>query len=445
MFADLTPVSACTFADLTPDALRAVLRRLQLREVAALSCVSLPLFALCGEEPLWRALCEAWGAAHARSPFDADAARRALRLRSFCSLRRVLHGWRGDPLGVWRTDMPAMDGDGPDPYGDHVLVSLRDGRLSATKLGFEANMYFHTSGDWRRQVYEIGGDEQPVELPPRAGSRTATVQVETRAMNEYVTSIGCDPGNPDVLWCSVDPEPDDPSPYLFRPGTAAGLAIQMRRLTGLPIGWSALPAASENRCRLQPGLYTAQYGDHGQEVILLRRLAAGTPPEQPLPDGLSLDVPRWEALKICGDVNVPANRFTFVAPDAAPDAQVMLDVLADQRPIVSFASGNPVLVDLQARGLAAVHTAWGQINEVPGVWAPKWLTQCTLLEYRPDREVSALPAGEPRLPVAFSMLWSDGDRDFAHITDFTPFAPELYAHVGVLEWAQLPPADEGVH
>jgi hypothetical protein len=123
----------------------------------------------------------------------------------------------------------------------------------------------------------------------------------------------------------------------------------------------------------------------------------------------------------------------------------MQDVLADQRPIISFASGNPVPVNLQARGLAAAHTAWGQINEVPGVWAPKWVTRSTLLEYRPGREVSALPAAEGRLPVAFSMLWGDADRDFAHITDFTPFAPELYAHVGVLEWAQLPPAGVAEH
>jgi len=423
--------SACTFSDLTPDALRAVLRRLQLREVAALSCVCSQLFALCGEEPLWAALCTNWGAAHARSPFDADAARRALRLRSFRSLRRVLHGWRGDPLGVWRMEARDQHGSG-DPQHGLVLVGFRNGRLDVTSFHRNVNQHFYALGQWEQHARYLGR-EHFLEVPRRAGCRTASLQVEHQYVDGFVARVGCDRDDPDVLRCSFDAAPGN-----FRPS----FTVVLRRATGLPAGWSAQPAPGEGR-RLQPGLYTAGYGPHGQEIILLRRLAAGTPPEQPLPDGLSLDAPRWEALKITGDRNVPTGRFTFVAPDAAPDAQVMQDVLADQRPIISFASGDPVPVNLQARGLTAAHPAWGQICEVPGVWAPKWVPQSSLLEYRRDREVSALPAAEGRLPVAFSMLWGDADRNFSHITDFTPFAPELYAHVGVLEWAQLPPADEG--
>lgn len=67
----------------------------------------------------------------------------------------------------------------------------------------------------------------------------------------------------------------------------------------VPLAWSAHPPARPLGVQ---GMYTACYGPHGMEVLLLR---LGLP-EDPPPPGCPIAGPRLEALKIAGDPNVPA-------------------------------------------------------------------------------------------------------------------------------------------
>ena len=439
-----TALSPTTFADLTPDALRAVLRRLELREVVTLSAVCHALRELCGEEPLWRSLCASWGNAHAASPFDAELARRALQLHSFRSLRRVLHEWRGDPLGVWRLEIPGHDGV-PRPDGGLVLGSLLENKLLMSflpRVGSEAR---DESGQEDLSYVPLA-ENQYYEAPCGAGG----LRLATRKSVWPVAM--CDGDDPNVLWCSfvdgVDLAEYDLAPLLTVHGTPDGQpAFKLRRATGLPVGWSAPPAAGEAEpCCLRPGLYTAPYGPHGQEVILVRRCPADAPAEQPLPDNLPADTPRWEGLKISGDRNVPTGRLTFVAAPAEPSAEALQQALGDERIIVSFANPQePMQVNLRERGLTAARAAWGQINVQPGVWDPQWVPRCTLLEYAAGRPAGARQAARP---IAFSMLWNDEAR-LAHIIDFTPMLPAYVRQMGTLEWARLHahpnPDDEDTH
>lgn len=410
-----------TFSDLTPDALRAVLLRLPLREVAALSCVSTALCSLCAEEPLWRALCASWGAAHARSPFEAGAALRALRLRSFRSLCQVLHSWRGDPLGAWRLDTP-------QPAGGLVVVSLAGGGLRAVLVPSNANLSrlsLRGVPPLAQVAYtEARGSRFHLQLVKQSRHSMAsddrdTLDVvaccETALDFERMLSLGGTPADTPRFASLIV--------YLRRL-----VRFRLRRATGLPLGWSAPPLDCEPA--LRPGLYTASYGPHGQEVILLRRLEAGAPAEQPLPDDFP-DVPRWEGVKLSGDPNVPAGRLTFLASAAEPGPDAVMQVLADVRRVVSFANPDPEEVRLLDRGVGAAHSAFGQINVQPGVWAPQW-QHASLLEYRTPGHVRV-----GGLPVAFSALWHDADERFQFITDFAPLAPAMLRELGALEWPQL--------
>ena len=434
-------LSATTFADLTPDALRAVLRRLELREVATLACVCRALRALCGEEPLWRALCASWGDAHAASPFDAQLARRALALRSFRSLRRVLHQWRGDPLGVWRLEAPGAGGE-LNPDGGLVLATLQCGSLKLVLVHRIANLHARTTGDRLPNLLLVS--DQYVEAPSSGGG----LQLETRrTRRDTATSVACDRDDADVMWLSsTGRELGLPGQGILRPlltvhGTPDGQpAFKLRRVTGLPVGWSAPPAEGEAEpCCLRPGLYTASYGPHGQEVVLVRRCPANAPAEQPLPDNLPADTPRWEGLKISGDRNVPAGKLTFVAAPAEPSAEALQQALGDERIIVTFADPQePSQVSLRERGVTAARAAWGQINVQPGVWDPQWVPRCTLLEYAAGSPPVLL--GNARMPIAFSMLWNDEAR-LAHIIDFTPLSLLDLHQLGSLDWAQLQAQD----
>ena len=432
-------LSATTFADLTPDALRAVLRRLELREVATLACVCRALRALCGEEPLWRALCASWGDAHATSPFDAQLARRALALRSFRSLRRVLHKWRGDPLGVWRLEAPGADGE-LNPNGGLVLATLQTSRdgglLKLALIQSFANLHARTTGVGLPVNFIVA--DQYAEAPSSGGG----LQLETRHTRlETATSVECDRDDANVMWLSYTGRElgrqTIPVPMLTLHGTPDGQpAIKLRRVRGLPVGWSAPPAKGEAEpCCLRPGLYTASYGPHGQEVVLVRRCPANAPAEQPLPDNLPADTPRWEGLKISGDRNVPAGKLTFVAAPAEPSAEALQQALGDERIIVTFADPQePSQVSLRERGVTAARAAWGQINVQPGVWDPQWVPRCTLLEYAAGSPPVVL--GNFKMPIAFSMLWNDEAR-LAHIIDFTPMSLLDLHQLGSLEWAQL--------
>ena len=164
---------------------------------------------------------------------------------------------------------------------------------------------------------------------------------------------------------------------------------------------------------------------------MVRRCPADAPAEQPLPELLLADAPRWEGLKISGDRNVPAGKLTFVAAPAEPSAEALQQALGDERIIVTFANPQePMQVNLRERGLTAARAAWGQINVLPGVWEPQWVPHCRLLEYA----AASLP-GQAMMPIAFSMLWNDEAR-VAHIIDFTPLLPDLLRPLTV-EWARL--------
>mmetsp|Transcript_41682 Transcript_41682/g.74885 ORF Transcript_41682/g.74885 Transcript_41682/m.74885 type:complete len:442 (-) Transcript_41682:92-1417(-) len=146
-----------------------------------------------------------------------------------------------------------------------------------------------------------------------------------------------------------------------------------------------------------PGVWAAPYGAHGFEF-----LQVSLQYEKPRVGWEDRPGMRLSGTKITGDPNVPALAISFVA-DIQTQVPVQ-ELLTDNRPLVAFPQGGPIIVDLSQRSIAGIYRAKGQINRVPGVWEPEWVGAQLLVYHN----------------RWFSVLWQDIGEQWRHIIDYSP-------------------------
>eukprot|EP00798_Chlamydomonas_sp_ICE-L_P020456 gene20456-27245_t len=159
------------------------------------------------------------------------------------------------------------------------------------------------------------------------------------------------------------------------------------------------------------GLWTAEYGSHGPEVVHLRGIRnkhSGDMDE-------SSEVNFVEGFKVIGDVNVPAGEVSF-AVDLRRFALGRFDGVSlhtgdtFEGPIVSFNGHGVIAEDLEGRRIAARFAGLGTTNSYPGTWRPEF-ESVELLLYETDE-------GQIDLTM-FSVMWTS-DRTW-DLADFTPY------------------------
>ncbi|CAM9631142.1 unnamed protein product [Choristocarpus tenellus] len=109
--------------------------------------------------------------------------------------------------------------------------------------------------------------------------------------------------------------------------------------------------------------------------------------------------------KIIGDSNVPAGKLSFVINlDDQYDPVVELE--NDARPVVSFLSGGALIGELSTRlpNIKFWYKGRGQINRVPGVWQPEWVSVDCLVYVNG--------------PSGFSVVWSEASEHVRVVVDF---------------------------
>jgi hypothetical protein len=158
------------------------------------------------------------------------------------------------------------------------------------------------------------------------------------------------------------------------------------------------------------GLFTSRYGSHGLEILHLS-LHSTTDASALQFDNFQFSGLQLQGLKITGDRNVPAGEFSFCI-DIMNTVELTQPLMQDTRPIIMFPPDrdNPVLTNWQQRMpmMAFWAKGLGQINRVPGVWNPEWVT-CGFVLYK-------MPVGEHR--ASFSIVWDDENDIFRHAMDF---------------------------
>lgn len=150
------------------------------------------------------------------------------------------------------------------------------------------------------------------------------------------------------------------------------------------------------------GLYAAQYGSHGMELLQI-----------------SLDIVesdsicRLSALKIIGDPNVPSNELSFEL-DIANPCDIREEAGRDDRPLLLFLGpiANSVILSLNMRlpKIAVWFRGRGQINRVPGQWEPEWVGMSLVIYDSP------LPLNGATMTV----IWDDDGCSYRHVIDCIP-------------------------
>ena len=203
------------------------------------------------------------------------------------------------------------------------------------------------------------------------------------------------------------------------------------------------------------GTYRARYGGHGVELVSvitaegrLPRGSASTVVDLESEEGAAghhrqeaalsewlMNAPRIECRKLVGDPNVPAQRLTFIVPlDASATQQLAAaeETFGSEppRPCISFDSFPPRVVDLEERRPTFRRMGLGQINEMPGHWAPKFVP-AQLVVY--PQLVEQRAGTEP----AFSVLWAGllGGH-YRQITDFYA-VPDRAADAALQDYAAV--------
>jgi hypothetical protein len=126
------------------------------------------------------------------------------------------------------------------------------------------------------------------------------------------------------------------------------------------------------------------------------------------------------ARKLTGDPNVPALETSFFV-DAAGARPGPYDPARDDpfplggapRPVLAAGGAALAAVDLAARAVAAVFpAARGQVNAVPGRWAPEWVP-ATFVLYAGGPAAWGGPDG-----AAFTVVFEDAGAPARHAMDF---------------------------
>ncbi|KAI7846062.1 hypothetical protein COHA_000428 [Chlorella ohadii] len=402
------------------------------------------------QDALWRQQCEAW-LATARSPSNGLAAlsspglRDALRLPSYRSLFQVLHALGSWPAGLWYAT-----NESAGPRGRLLVVQLHlpsgslrlqapqhrvltgpvpaedawelrpgwavafDASAEATKVsvgpsgGSPGGLHcsLQLSLDGRSLIVHRGQQLRPP--PPAAGHRTILPSAPVAGSSSASGSSSAGGGGRQDLSgpsASASEALASLASYL---GLHTGARIQLESITYRRV---QLPTPAE----LVAGVRTGSYGPHGLEVLQL----AASSSEADAPPGCPIRGPRLQGLKLLGDPNVPALKYSFVADATScrlgPYSRDTDDPFAPgpglARPCLAFYQHGTVLVDVEARPVVARFRAVGQINMVPGQWQPEWVP-ATVLVYGPP------------LDGVLTVIFEDEGEPFRHAIDFEelPFA-----------------------
>lgn len=159
-------------------------------------------------------------------------------------------------------------------------------------------------------------------------------------------------------------------------------------------------------------LWVGTYGPHGDEVLLLRMVRLEEEEE-----GVGGAPGRviCEGLKITGDPNVPAGKWSFRV-DLDRPCDMAEAIASDPRPIYTMTASGPiqhVLLDLeeemQAGRLHGIYPGQGQINRVPLTWNPETVG-VDLVAWKENA----------RRRLTFGLVWHDDDHAVRHCITFYP-------------------------
>lgn len=400
---------AC-LVDLPTDVLLSIAQQLHPSDVANLSRTCTFFADLTRSEAHCSLACDEWlrrNCDPAETPPSTSADLKSLvQCASFRALHRYLYQELVcSPVGLWQRTNEGTDGG--LPYGQLALVTMTaDGVLTAFEVG-ELGLGVAPHVLWTlRAAPESGAacTRVTMQFGPGESPRLAPIS-ETgcvRLLRDAATDAT-------LLTVQYDAADELSHVYTYRKLKSLPQAVKGDGLD-LPEDPTQLAA------RLN-GLWTACYGSHGLEIILIEAKSPGeaAPPGSPI----GATAQRIEGLKVTGDPNVPASKVSFIAdlaswvrgPTTNDEVSGLHHGEPDLRPILTFGSRGRLVsnVDLQERGVVGrCTTSFGQINRHPPVWAPEW-DHAVFMIYAQD--------GELRCGILFHER--SENMGFRHVIEFS--------------------------
>jgi len=119
-----------------------------------------------------------------------------------------------------------------------------------------------------------------------------------------------------------------------------------------------------------------------------------------------------EGLKITGDANVPANEWSFRVDVSCGPMDLAGALTADPRPVYTLDTHMgpmPRLLSQETRRIHSMYRGMGQINMVPGIWAPQEVGVDVVVLHPEENE------GKGGLWV----VWHDVEYTSRHCIDLT--------------------------
>lgn len=177
-------------------------------------------------------------------------------------------------------------------------------------------------------------------------------------------------------------------------------------------------------------IFVQVYGPHGVEALQVEIVG----PDSPGPPNCPIQDVRLQALKIIGDPNVPASKYSFAVSLTQGVIQGPYDPSSHDpfpgtngpRPVVSFEAqqGMPAIIDLTQRPVVGLFAnAVGQINRLPGEWQPEFVAATVVVYGHETSTNKQLAESEGALrggPASFGVIFEDEGFEFRHIMDFYP-------------------------
>ena len=176
------------------------------------------------------------------------------------------------------------------------------------------------------------------------------------------------------------------------------------------------------------GFWVGTYGSHGQEIIQVRFTTTTTTtttttssssitavtaaPEAPAVAAPAAPPVIMEGLKITGDANVPANEWSFRVDVSCGPMDLAGALTADPRPVYTLDTHMgpmPRLLSQETRRIHSMYRGMGQINMVPGIWAPQEVGVDVVVLHPEENE------GKGGLWV----VWHDVEYTSRHCIDLT--------------------------
>lgn len=172
------------------------------------------------------------------------------------------------------------------------------------------------------------------------------------------------------------------------------------------------------------GFWVGTYGSHGREIIQVRftttaaatggssTIATAAAPEAPSAAAPAAAAVIMEGLKITGDANVPANEWSFRVDVSSGPVDLAEALTADTRPVYTLNTHMgpmPRLLSQEARRIHSVYRGKGQINMVPGIWAPQEVGVDVVVLHPEENEKNG----------GIWVVWHDVEHTSRHCIDLT--------------------------